>query len=222
MKRHFVNDKLEPIGPQYFPEEVEEPVEKEGPAPYLAKFSVNFNDLVKEGKLDAVVGREAEINDVCEILCRKKKNNPILLGDPGVGKTAIAEGLAQKIVAGDAPEHLLSKIIYGLDLGLLVAGTKYRGQFEERLKKIIKEVSSNDRVVLFIDEIHTLIGAGSAEGTMDVANMLKPALARGEIVCIGATTFEEHKKPLQKMEHWTVDFKQLRWMNPQKKILLKS
>lgn len=198
MKRHFVNDKLEPIGPQYFPEEVEEPVEKEGPAPYLAKFSVNFNDLVKEGKLDAVVGREAEINDVCEILCRKKKNNPILLGDPGVGKTAIAEGLAQKIVAGDAPEHLLSKIIYGLDLGLLVAGTKYRGQFEERLKKIIKEVSSNDRVVLFIDEIHTLIGAGSAEGTMDAANMLKPALARGEIVCIGATTFEEHKKTIAK------------------------
>ena len=128
----------------------------------------------------------------------KKKNNPILLGDPGVGKTAIAEGLAHQIVSGEAPEFLLDKVVYGLDLGLLVAGTKYRGQFEERLKNIIKEVSENKKIILFVDEIHTLVGAGSAEGTMDAANMLKPALARGDIVCIGATTFEEHKKTISK------------------------
>ena len=198
IKRYFIDDQLETVGPQYTPEEVPEPEVENEICPYLAKFSVNFNDLVKQKKLDEVVGRSEEIKDVCEILCRKKKNNPILLGDPGVGKTAIVEGLAQRIVAGEAPEHLLAKVIYGLDLGLLVAGTKYRGQFEERLKKVIQEVSVNDRVVLFIDEIHTLIGAGSAEGTMDAANMLKPALARGEIVCIGATTFEEHKKTIAK------------------------
>ena len=165
---------------------------------YLSRFAINFNELVIQKKIDNVIGRDAEVKQICEILCQKKKNNPILIGDPGVGKTAIIEGLASQIVKGLAPEHLLSKQIYGLDLAMLIAGTKYRGQFEERLKKIIKEASSSEYVILFIDEIHTLVGAGSGEGTMDAANMLKPALARGELTCIGATTHEEHKKTIGK------------------------
>jgi ATP-dependent Clp protease ATP-binding subunit ClpC len=165
---------------------------------FLAKFATNLNELAKLKKIDPVIGRESEIQEVCEILCKRKKSNPILLGDPGVGKTAVVEGLAHQIISAQAPEFLLNKIIYSLDMGLVVAGTKYRGQFEERLKNIIEEASSSDRVILFIDEIHTLIGAGSAEGTMDAANMLKPALSRGEIACIGATTFEEHKKTILK------------------------
>jgi len=164
----------------------------------LTKFSINFNELASNDKLDPLIGRDEEVKEVAEVLCKRKKSNPILLGDPGVGKTAVVEGLAQRIVSGEAPEFLLNKVIYGVDMGLLVAGTKYRGQFEERLKKLIKAASTNERVILFVDEIHTLVGAGSAEGTMDAANLLKPALARGEVVCIGATTFEEHKKTIAK------------------------
>ena len=201
MKRHFSDLEEQSVESPYAPlqEELPESLpEPDARVEYLAKFAVNFNELVVNKKLDKVIGRAAEIRETCEILCQKKKNNPILIGDPGVGKTAVVEGLAHQIVTGDAPEHLLNKVIYGLDLGMLIAGTKYRGQFEERLKKIIKEVSAVDHVVLFIDEIHTLVGAGSAEGTMDAANMLKPALARGELVCIGATTHEEHKKTIAK------------------------
>jgi len=164
----------------------------------LEKFAVNFNERASKGKFDNIIGKDEEIKDICEILCRRTKNNPILLGDPGVGKTAIVEGLAQKIFSNEAPDFLLGKTIYGLDLGSLIAGTKYRGQFEERLKKIIEEAKSNQNIILFIDEIHTLVGAGSAEGSMDAANLLKPLLARGEIKCIGATTQEEYKKSIMK------------------------
>ena len=164
----------------------------------LDKFAVNYNVLALEGKFDSIIGKEKEISSVCEILCRRTKNNPILLGEPGVGKTAIVEGLAQKIVSAEAPDFLINKVIYSLDLGSLIAGTKYRGQFEDRLKKVIDEAKKNQSIILFIDEIHTLIGAGAAEGSMDAANMLKPLLARGEIKCIGATTQEEYKKSILK------------------------
>jgi ATP-dependent Clp protease ATP-binding subunit ClpC len=171
---------------------------KECVSPYLDKFASNLNSLAQDGKFDKIIGKDREINDVCEILCRRIKNNPILLGDPGVGKTAIVEGLAQRICAAEAPDFLLGKTIYGLDLGALIAGTKYRGQFEDRLKKIMDEAKKNPNIILFVDEIHTLIGAGAAEGSMDAANMLKPLLARGEIKCIGATTQEEYKKSILK------------------------
>lgn len=164
----------------------------------LEKFAVNFNERANKGKLDNIIGKDEEIKDICEILCRRTKNNPILLGDPGVGKTAIVEGLAFKIFKNEAPDFLLGKTIYGLDLGSLIAGTKYRGQFEERLKKIIEEAKKDQNIILFIDEIHTLVGAGSAEGSMDAANLLKPLLARGELKCIGATTQEEYKKSIMK------------------------
>jgi ATP-dependent Clp protease ATP-binding subunit ClpC len=202
MKRQFSDTEMETVGgvPEVFADESFDPpvAPQNAPLEYLSRFAVNFNELAINKKLDTIVGREEEIKEVSEILCQKKKNNPILLGDPGVGKTAVVEGLAQLITSGEAAEFLLPKIIYGLDLGMLIAGTKYRGQFEDRLKKIIKEVSASEETILFVDEIHTLIGAGSAEGTMDAANMLKPALARGEIVCIGATTYEEHKKTIAK------------------------
>ena len=171
---------------------------KEHSTASLDKFAVNYNVLAMQGKFDLIVGKESEISSVCEILCRRTKNNPILLGDPGVGKTAIVEGLAQKIISSEAPDFLINKVIYSLDLGSLIAGTKYRGQFEDRLKKVIDEVRKNQNIILFIDEIHTLIGAGAAEGSMDAANMLKPLLARGEIKCIGATTQEEYKKSILK------------------------
>ena len=164
----------------------------------LEKFATNLNELAKQGKFDNIIGKEREIYDASEILCRRTKNNPVLLGEPGVGKTAIVEGLTQKIVAGTCSDFLLTKIIYSLDLGSLIAGTKYRGQFEERLKGIIEEVKKNQDIILFIDEIHTLVGAGSAEGSMDAANLLKPLLARGEIKCIGATTQNEYKKSILK------------------------
>lgn len=165
----------------------------------LAKFALNLNQLAKEGKLDPVIGRDEEIRRVLQILSRRTKNNPILIGEPGVGKTAIAEGIAHRIIDGDVPENLKSKIIYSLDMGALVAGAKFKGEFEERLKAVIKEVTSADgEIVLFIDEIHTLIGAGKGEGAMDAANILKPALARGELKAIGATTLEEYQKYFEK------------------------
>jgi len=164
----------------------------------LEKFATNLNALAKQGKFDNIIGKESEIYDASEILCRRTKNNPVLLGEPGVGKTAIVEGLAQKIVKGTCSDFLLNKVIYSLDLGSLIAGTKYRGQFEERLKGIIEEAKKNPDIILFIDEIHTLVGAGAAEGAMDAANLLKPLLARGELKCIGATTQTEYKKSILK------------------------
>lgn len=166
----------------------------------LERYSKNLNDLAKKGKIDPVIGRDEEIRRVLQILSRRTKNNPILLGEPGVGKTAIVEGMAQRIVNGDVPENLKNKILVSLDMGLLVAGAKYKGEFEERLKAVIKEVTdSNGQIILFIDEIHTLIGAGGGgEGAMDAANLLKPALARGELHAIGATTLKEYQKYIEK------------------------
>ena len=166
----------------------------------LERYSKNLNDLAKKGKIDPVIGRDEEIRRVLQILSRRTKNNPILLGEPGVGKTAIVEGMAQRIVDGDVPENLKSKVLISLDMGLLVAGAKYKGEFEERLKSVIKEVTDSDgQIILFIDEIHTLIGAGGGgEGAMDAANLLKPALARGELHAIGATTLKEYQKYIEK------------------------
>ena len=165
----------------------------------LQKFGRNLNDLARAGKLDPVIGRNDEIRRVMQVLSRRTKNNPVLIGEPGVGKTAIAEGIAQRIVSGDAPETIKTKQIVALDIGALIAGTQYRGQFEERLKAVIKEVqNSNGGIVLFIDELHTLVGAGKTEGAMDAANILKPALARGELHCIGATTLDEYQKYIEK------------------------
>ena len=165
----------------------------------LQKYARNFNDMAREGKLDPVIGRDEEIRRTLHILSRRSKNNPILVGEPGVGKTAIAEGLAHRIINGDIPENLKSKIIYALDMGQLIAGAKYKGEFEERLKAVVKEVAESDgEIILFIDEIHTLIGAGGGEGAMDAANILKPALARGELRAIGATTLNEYQKYFEK------------------------
>ncbi|MBL7850056.1 MAG: ATP-dependent chaperone ClpB [Cyclobacteriaceae bacterium] len=171
----------------------------EGKYKSLERYSKNLNQLAKAGKIDPVIGRDEEIRRVLQILARRTKNNPILLGEPGVGKTAIVEGMAQRIVNGDVPETLRDKILVSLDMGLLVAGAKYKGEFEERLKSVIKEVTdSNGQIILFIDEIHTLIGAGGGEGAMDAANLLKPALARGELHAIGATTLKEYQKYIEK------------------------
>jgi len=165
----------------------------------LNKYAKNLNELARQGKLDPVIGRDEEIRRTLHILSRRSKNNPILVGEPGVGKTAIAEGLAHRIVNGDVPENLKSKTIYALDMGQLIAGAKYKGEFEERLKAVVKEVSSSDgQIILFIDEIHTLVGAGGGEGAMDAANILKPALARGELRAIGATTLNEYQKFFEK------------------------
>jgi ATP-dependent Clp protease ATP-binding subunit ClpB len=165
----------------------------------LNKYAKNLNELARQGKLDPVIGRDEEIRRTLHILSRRTKNNPILVGEPGVGKTAIAEGIAHRIVNGDVPENLKTKIIYALDMGLLIAGAKYKGEFEERLKAVVKEVGSSDGdIILFIDEIHTLIGAGGGEGAMDAANILKPALARGELRAVGATTLGEYQKYFEK------------------------
>jgi ATP-dependent Clp protease ATP-binding subunit ClpB len=165
----------------------------------LNRFAINLNEMARNGKLDPVIGRDDEIRRILQILSRRTKNNPVLIGEPGVGKTAIAEGLAHRIISGDVPENLKSKQIYSLDMGALIAGAKYKGEFEERLKAVVKEViASNGEVVLFIDEIHTLVGAGKSEGAMDAANILKPALARGELRAIGATTLNEYQKYFEK------------------------
>src|SRR5215203_3907165 len=165
----------------------------------LEKYARNLNDMAEEGKLDPVIGRDEEIRRTLHILSRRTKNNPILVGEPGVGKTAIAEGIAHRIVNGDVPENLKSKIIYALDMGLLIAGAKYKGEFEERLKAVVKEVgNSNGEIILFIDEIHTLVGAGGGEGAMDAANILKPALAKGDLRAVGATTLNEYQKFFEK------------------------
>ncbi|UOK42055.1 MULTISPECIES: ATP-dependent chaperone ClpB [Flavobacterium] len=165
----------------------------------LNKYAKNLNELARTGKLDPVIGRDEEIRRVLQILTRRTKNNPMLIGEPGVGKTAIAEGLAHRIIAGDVPENLKDKIVFSLDMGALIAGAKYKGEFEERLKSVVKEVTSAEGdIVLFIDEIHTLVGAGGGEGAMDAANILKPALARGELRAIGATTLDEYQKYFEK------------------------
>src|SRR5881392_687492 len=166
--------------------------------PHLVEFSRDLTEDAANDKLDPLIGREAEIERVIQILCRRTKNNPVLIGEPGVGKTAIVEGLAQRIVRGDVPSFLEHKRILSLDLSLIVAGTKYRGQFEERLKQIMRELVENPQYIVFIDELHTLVGAGSAEGSLDAANILKPALSRGEIQCIGATTPAEFRKSIEK------------------------
>ena len=172
--------------------------EKKTLTPALDEFGRDITLLAREGKLDPVIGRENEIERVLQILGRRVKNNPVVIGESGVGKTAIIEGLAQRIVAEDIPENLLEKRIVSLDLGALIAGTKYRGQFEERLKLVMKEIVQTNNVILFIDELHTLVGAGAAEGSIDASNMLKPALSRGEIQCLGATTPDEYRKYIEK------------------------
>src|SRR5687768_9800398 len=165
----------------------------------LEKFGRDLTQAAEEGKLDPVIGRDEEIRRVIQVLSRRTKNNPVLIGDPGVGKTAIAEGLAQRIVAGDVPEGLKGKRVWALDIGALLAGSKYRGEFEERLKAVLNEIrSAEGQIILFIDELHTIVGAGAAEGAVDAANMLKPMLARGELRAIGATTLDEYRKHIEK------------------------
>jgi ATP-dependent Clp protease ATP-binding subunit ClpB len=165
----------------------------------LSKYANDLNKMAQDGKLDPVIGRDEEIRRLLQILSRRTKNNPILVGEPGTGKTAIAEGLAHRIIRGDVPENLKEKQIFSLDMGALIAGAKYKGEFEERLKSVIKEVTTSDGdIVLFIDEIHTLVGAGGGQGAMDAANILKPALARGELRAIGATTLDEYQKYFEK------------------------
>ncbi|MCA9018470.1 MAG: ATP-dependent Clp protease ATP-binding subunit, partial [Planctomycetaceae bacterium] len=166
--------------------------------PALDEFSRDLNRLAQEGRLDPMIGRRDELERVLQILGRRSKNNPVLTGEAGVGKTAIVEGLAQRIVAGDVPDELSNKRIVALDLGALVAGTKYRGQFEERLKMVMKEVLQAGNLIVFIDELHTLIGAGASSGSIDASNMVKPALSRGEIHVIGATTLDEYRKHVEK------------------------
>ena len=171
----------------------------EGTYDALGKYGTNLTDLAKKHKLDPVIGRDDEIRRTIRILSRRTKNNPVLIGEPGVGKTAIVEGLAERIVRGDVPEGLKNKVIFSLDMGSLIAGAKYRGEFEERLKAVLKEVQSSEgRIILFIDEIHTIVGAGKTDGAMDAGNLIKPLLARGELHCIGATTFDEYRQYIEK------------------------
>ena len=165
----------------------------------LEKYGRDIVQAVKDNKIDPVIGRDEEIRSITRILSRKTKNNPVLIGEPGVGKTAIVEGLAERIVKGDVPDSLKNKTIWELDLGALIAGAKYRGEFEERLKAVLKEIKDSDgSIILFIDEIHMIVGAGALEGAMDAGNMLKPMLARGEIHCIGATNLNEYRKDIEK------------------------
>src|SRR5699024_3793097 len=164
----------------------------------LDQFGRNLTQAAKDGKLDPVVGRESEIERIMQVLSRRTKNNPLLIGEPGVGKTAVVEGIALDIVNGKVPETLKDKQVYSLDLGSLVAGSRYRGDFEERLKKVLKEINQRGDIILFIDEIHTLVGAGAAEGAIDAASLLKPKLARGELQTIGATTLDEYRKLIEK------------------------
>ncbi len=171
----------------------------EGTYQALQKFGRDLTEAAESGKLDPVIGRDEEIRRVIQVLSRRTKNNPVLIGEPGIGKTAIVEGLAQRIVAGDVPEGLKGKRVWALDIGALLAGSKYRGEFEERLKAVLEEIANAEgKLVLFIDELHTIVGAGAAEGAVDAANLLKPMLARGELRCVGATTLDEYRKHIEK------------------------
>ena len=198
---------LKELDPNFAGEEssIPETTEKPGPGkkgevktPALKAFGRDLTELARKGELDPVIGRKNEIERVIQILCRRTKNNPVLLGEAGVGKTAIVEGLAQEIIRGNVPELLRDKRVVTLDLALMVAGTKYRGQFEERIKAVMDEIRRAKNVILFIDELHTIVGAGSAEGTMDASNIIKPALSRGEMQCVGATTLNEYRKYIEK------------------------
>src|SRR5271163_4198719 len=197
------NEILKELDPNFTPPESEAESAQEGDkkdvkTPALRAFGRDLTELAKKGELDPVIGRKNEIERVIQILCRRTKNNPVLLGEAGVGKTAIIEGLAQEIAAGNVPELLRDKRVITLDLALMVAGTKYRGQFEERIKAVMDEIRRSKNIILFIDELHTIVGAGSAEGTMDASNIIKPALSRGELQCIGATTLNEFRKHIEK------------------------
>ncbi len=173
----------------------------------LERYARDLTELARKGKLDPVIGRDEEIRRVLQVLSRRTKNNPVLIGDPGVGKTAIVEGIAHRIVNGDVPENLKDKRLVALDIGSLIAGAKFRGEFEERLKAVIKEITEAEgQIILFIDELHTIVGAGAAEGAVDASNMIKPALARGELHTIGATTLDEYRKYIEKTRLWNVVF----------------
>ena len=195
------NEILKELDPNFTPSESEqegEPAKKDVKTPALRAFGRDLTELARKGELDPVIGRRNEIERVIQVLCRRTKNNPVLIGEAGVGKTAIAEGLAQEISNGNVPELLRDKRVITLDLALMVAGTKYRGQFEERIKAVMDEIRRSKNVILFIDELHTIVGAGSAEGAMDASNIIKPALSRGELQCVGATTMNEYRKYIEK------------------------
>src|SRR5213075_2874385 len=196
------NEILKELDPNFTPSESEqegaEPTKKDVKTPALRAFGRDLTELARKGELDPVIGRRNEIERVIQVLCRRTKNNPVLIGEAGVGKTAIAEGLAQEIASGNVPELLRDRRVITLDLALMVAGTKYRGQFEERIKAVMDEIRRSKNVILFIDEMHTIVGAGSAEGAMDASNIIKPALSRGELQCIGATTLNEYRKYIEK------------------------
>src|SRR5947199_741195 len=197
------NEILKELDPNFTPAESDqegggEPTKKDVKTPALRAFGRDLTDLAKKGELDPVIGRRNEIERVIQVLCRRTKNNPVLIGEAGVGKTAIAEGLAQEIANGNVPELLRDRRVITLDLALMVAGTKYRGQFEERIKAVMDEIRRSKNVILFIDELHTIVGAGSAEGAMDASNIIKPALSRGELQCVGATTMNEYRKYIEK------------------------
>src|SRR5471030_3228600 len=203
------NEILKELDPNFTPPESEQEAGAAGglpeskqkgdvKTPALRAFGRDLTELARKGEVDPVIGRKNEIERVIQILCRRTKNNPVLLGEAGVGKTAIVEGLAQEIAKGNVPEILLNKRVITLDLALMVAGTKYRGQFEERIKAVMDEIRRAKNIILFIDELHTIVGAGSAEGTMDASNIIKPALSRGEMQCVGATTLNEYRKYIEK------------------------
>src|SRR5947208_2536213 len=195
------NEILKELDPNFTPSESDqegEPTKKDVKTPALRAFGRDLTELARKGELDPVIGRRNEIERVIQVLCRRTKNNPVLIGEAGVGKTAIAEGLAQEIANGNVPELLHDRRVITLDLALMVAGTKYRGQFEERIKAVMDEIRRSKNVILFIDELHTIVGAGSAEGAMDASNIIKPALNRGELQCVGATTLNEYRKYIEK------------------------